>query len=222
MYVNVDFKRPPASLVQALGELGAATVYEANGQMGRMNSVIKPLAPGMKVAGPALPVRCHPGDNLTIHVAVSVARPGDVLVVDAGGYTEIGIWGEVLTVAARARKMAGLVVDGAVRDSVQIREMGFPTFARAVSIGGASKCAGGSVGESVNCGGVTVHPGDLVIGDDDGVVMVGLENADAVLRAARQRHQEEAQIMEAIRHGKTTLELLGLKAMVERLSASSK
>ncbi|MEW6045338.1 MAG: hypothetical protein AB1609_02490 [Bacillota bacterium] len=86
MCVNVDFERPSASLVRAFAELGAATVYEANGQMGRMNSAIKPLAPGMKVAGPALPVRCHPGDNLMVHVAVSVAKPGDVLVVDAGGY----------------------------------------------------------------------------------------------------------------------------------------
>ncbi|MEW6045337.1 MAG: hypothetical protein AB1609_02485 [Bacillota bacterium] len=128
----------------------------------------------------------------------------------------------MLTVAARARNIAGLVVDGAVRDSAQIRDMGFPTFVRAISIGGASKCAGGSVGERVNCGSVTVHPGDVVIGDDDGVVVVGLQSVDAVLRAARRRQQEEAQIMEAIRHGKSTLELLGLKPIVERLSALSK
>lgn len=196
-------------------DLGTATVYEAAGQVGAMVHTIRPLFPGVKLCGPALPVRCPPADNLTVHVAVAQASPGSVLVVDTGEYLEAGFWGEVLTVAALERGIVGLVTNGAVRDTASIRSLGFPVFAQGVSIKATTKVKLGSVGEPVLCGGVLVSAGDLVVADEDGVVVVPQEQASSVLEKARQRFWREREVIEALRKGKTTLELLGLSAIWE-------
>lgn len=202
--------RIDVELLQALAELDTATVYESQGRLGAMAAYMKPVYPGMRVVGTALPVWCQPGDNLAIHRAVAEAEPGDVLVVDGGGFVDGGYWGEVLTVAAQARGVAGLVIDGGVRDIQAIRCRGFPVFARGVSMRACVKEQPGRVGTPVVCGGVVVHRGDVILGDDDGVVVVSAGQVRAVLAKARERSQKEAVLMEQLQSGKTTLELLGL------------
>lgn len=204
------------ALLDALKEIDTATIHEAQGREGAMEWYIKPVYQGMRVVGRALPVWCHPGDNLAIHRAVARAQPGDVIVVDGGAYEMAGYWGEVLTVAAQARGVAGLVIDGAVRDVRAIAKRNFPLFARSVSMRAAVKEQPGKVNVPVVCGGVQVNPGDLVFGDDDGVVIVAREKAEAVLEAARAREAKEAGLMQQLQAGRTTLELLGLTEILDR------
>lgn len=200
-------------LIEALARLGSATVYEAAGRQGGMESAIKPITPGMRIAGPAFTVQCHPGDNLMIHLAMALAGPGDVLVVDGGGYTEAGYWGEVLTAAAQARGIAGVVIDGGVRDVEAIEARGFPVFARAVSIRATSKCSRSPSGvkRPVCVGGVWVHPGDVVVGDRDGVVVVERAEARRVLEAAQSRARQEQEILQRLACGELTVDILGLR-----------
>lgn len=214
---SADFVRADWEVMRELAVLGTATVYEAAGQQGQMDPAIRPLLAGVTLFGPALTVECHPADNLMIHLAVAIAHPGDVLVVNAGGYLRAGAWGEILTVAAQARGVAGLVIDGAVRDVRRIREMGFPVFARGVSLGATTKQAPGRLAVPVVCAGVLVRPGDIVLGDDDGVVVVDREQAEAVLRAARRRAEREQAIILALNQGATTLDLLELRPVLRRL-----
>ena len=211
------FARVSRELAMQLRLFGTATVYEAAGRRGRVDSAIRPIVDGTVLAGPAFTVRCPPADNLMIHLAVALAQPGDVLVVDAGGYTQAGMWGEILTVAAQSRELAGIVIDGAVRDVRRIRELGFPVFARAICVGAASKLAPGQVAGPVCCGGVVVQPGDLVLGDDDGVVIVSRAEAEAVLQESLAREKREREVIQALRNGATTLDLLGLRQVLQQL-----
>jgi 4-hydroxy-4-methyl-2-oxoglutarate aldolase len=198
-------------LIQALLQLGTATVYEAAGRRGAMEAAIKPIAAWMRVAGPALTVQCPPADNLMIHLAVALARPGDVLVVDAGGHTEAGYWGEILTVAAQAQGIVGLVIDGAVRDVEGIEARGFPVFARGISMRSTNKSRPGQVNQPVRVGGVWVHPGDIVVGDRDGVVVVRQGEACRVRDAAMRRAELEQQILGRLARGELTIDILGLR-----------
>jgi 4-hydroxy-4-methyl-2-oxoglutarate aldolase len=176
-----------------------------------MHPRIKPVWPGARVAGPALTVRCAPGDNLAIHAAVAAADvPGAVLVVDAAAVTELGYWGEVLTTAAEARAIAGLVIDGGVRDVDALQAHGFPVFSALVALPGATKVAGGAYGVGVSVGDVDVEPRDWIVGDRDGVVVVPGDALDAVLGAGRARATKEAQMFADLRAGATTVDLLGL------------
>jgi len=163
---------PQAELIDRLKTYGAATVHEALDRIGAMDAAIKPLDPSIRVAGPALTVDCAPADNLAIQYAVTIARPGDVLVVDAKSFTEAGPWGDVLSLYAQQVGLAGLVIDGSVRDSQAIVDMGFPVFSRGVSIKGTGKFQPGEVNTPICCAGVSVQPGDLIVGDADGVVVV--------------------------------------------------
>lgn len=190
--------------------LGAATLHEAQGQSGALDPVIKPLDPSMRLAGPAFTVAARPGDNLIVHQALLNAMPGDVLVVDAGGYLGAGLWGDILTEAARHRGLAGVVLDGAARDADAIAALGFPVFARGLSIGGTLKHQPGRIGVPVHCGGVQVFPGDMVVGDRDGVVAVPAGQFSGVLDAARERDRREQAYREQIRAGRTTVDLFGL------------
>lgn len=205
------------SLIAELARYGVATVYEAAGRRGKMDSAIRPVTCGITLAGTAFTVEARPADNLMIHLAVALAGPGDVLVVDAGGYTGAGAWGEILTVAAQVRGIAGVVIDGAVRDVRRIRELRFPVFSRGISVGAATKVAPGRIGEPIHCGGALVRPGDIVLGDDDGVVVVPREEAQAVLQASRDRDARERALIRALRDGATTLDLLGLRTVLRAL-----
>jgi 4-hydroxy-4-methyl-2-oxoglutarate aldolase len=199
-----------AARIAALGELGSATVGESGGLV--MRPRVHAVWRGARIAGPAFPVRCSPGDNLAIHVAVTRAPAGSVLAVDVGGEEEFGYWGEVLATGAEARGITGLVIDGGVRDSAALERHGFPVFATAVALRGASKSAPGTVGLPVEVGGVRVEAHDVLVGDSDGVVVVRAADIDKVLAAGQAREQEEQGLFSALRGGATTLELLELDA----------
>lgn len=190
--------------------LGAATLHEALGQQGALDPAIKPLDPSMKVFGRAFTVQCAGGDNLMIHYALASAHRGDVLVVDAGGYLGAGPWGDILTLAARTAGLGGLVIDGAVRDSEAIVQSGFPVFARGTCLKGTSKCKAGSVGEAIACGGLLVQPGDVVVGDRDGVVVIPQAAVDQAFDLAERRASAEESMRQAVLAGRTTVDLLGL------------
>lgn len=198
----------------------AATLYEANAQSGMMDPRIHAVYGGAHVCGRALTVRCQVGDNLMIHKAVTVARPGDVLVVCIGNDVESGAWGEILTTAAIARGIVGLVIDGAVRDIDAVERRGFPVFARGAAVGATMKRNRGLVNHPVVCGNVLVRPGDLIVGDVDGVVVIAREQCTATLDAAEARESKEAVLMQKLEAGKTTLELLHLDPILTSLGVT--
>jgi 4-hydroxy-4-methyl-2-oxoglutarate aldolase len=200
-------------LIESLAVLDAATLYEAAGQRGMVDPRIRPAWRGARVCGPALTVECPPRDNLMLHQAATLARPDDVIVAAVGGELRAGAWGEILTVAAQVRGIAGLVIDGAVRDIEAIEELGFPIFSRGLAIGSCTKERVGALNRPIDFGGVRVQPGDLVFGDTDGVVIIARECVEAVCARAFQRRERERTIIEELRKGKTTLELLGLHAV---------
>ena len=190
--------------------LGTATVGEAWPAARLVSAPIRPLAAGMTLAGAALPVRCRPGDNLALHLAIAEARSGDVLVVDYGGSLESGPFGEIMALACQIRGIVGLVIDGAVRDSAQIADLGFPVFARGLNIRGTTKEDPGQIGEAVTLGGVKISAGDLVVADGDAILVLAALDLAPALAAGQSRATREAQMMERLRHGETTLSILGL------------
>ncbi|WP_030326428.1 4-carboxy-4-hydroxy-2-oxoadipate aldolase/oxaloacetate decarboxylase [Streptomyces sp. NRRL B-3229] len=198
-------------------QFGSATVHEAQGGTGALDSAIKPLDASMVVAGPALTVDCRPADNLAIQHAVTLARPGDVLVVDAKAFLEAGPWGDVLTLYAQQAGIAGLVIDGCVRDSRAIVGMGFPVFCRGISIKGTGKFQPGSVNTAVTCGGIVIRPGDVVVGDADGVVVVPAQDAARVVELSEAREEKEEQFRTELLKGKSLVELMGLDERLQQL-----
>jgi 4-hydroxy-4-methyl-2-oxoglutarate aldolase len=193
-----------------LAAFGTATVYEASGLDCALDPALRPVWPGARLVGRALPVRTHPADNLPLHIALEQARPGDVLVVD--GREELcGYWGEVLAVAARARGVAGLVIDGGVRDVVEQERLGFPVFSRGVCVRRTGKAHPGLVNAPVTVAGVHVRPGDAVVADADGVVVLPTEAVTATLDASRARIEKETAYMERLRGGELTLDLYGFR-----------
>jgi 4-hydroxy-4-methyl-2-oxoglutarate aldolase len=197
-------------LIDLLREFDAATLYEAAGQKGMVDPAIRPAWLGAALCGPAATVRCPPGDNLALHQAVAAAQPGVVLVASVGGYLNAGAWGEVLTVAAQARGIAGLVIDGAVRDIDAIAERRFPVFSRGLAIGACTKERKGALNVPLLFGGLMVRPGDIVAGNSDGLVVIDQEKAEEVSWAAIERRRREQELFEELSKGRTTLELLGL------------
>jgi 4-hydroxy-4-methyl-2-oxoglutarate aldolase len=189
-------------------ELGAATLGESGGHA--MRARIRAAWPGARVAAPAFPVVCTPGDNLAIHVAVAEAPAGHVLVVDVGDRPELGYWGEVLTTGAQARRLAGLVIDGGVRDVAALQAHAFPVFSTMIALRGATKNQAGAVGGSTRVGDIDVHLGDWIVGDGDGVTVVRGNELGAVLDAGRARMTKEDGFFAALRAGQTTMELLSL------------
>jgi 4-hydroxy-4-methyl-2-oxoglutarate aldolase len=194
--------------------LAAATLYEANGRQGALDPAIRQMAPGLTLCGPALTVRCQSGDNLTLHAAVARAKPGDVLVADVGDFADAGHWGEILTVAATARQIAGLVINGGVRDIAALPVHRFPVFARAVSMKATTKLLHGLIDVPIVCGGVAINPGDLVLGDADGVVAIPKADVSEVLRLAQEREASEAVMMQRLRDGALTIDLLDLRGRI--------
>lgn len=203
-----SFERPDQKFVNEFAGIGVATIHESLGKENTsvMDPSIKPLKEGMKLLGPALTVDCFHGDNLTLHIAMTLSNPGDILVVDA--HKSLGaMFGGQMTFQARQQGIGGLVVDGSVRDSEEIRASGFPCFARFVSPIGTAKNTIGSVNVPIQCGGVVVKPGDLVVGDDDGVVVVPRREIREVIEKARKRLEKEAKDREQFKLGKTSMDL---------------
>jgi 4-hydroxy-4-methyl-2-oxoglutarate aldolase len=186
-----------------------ATLHEASGQRGALPSAIKPIFPAFRVHGPAFPVQSPKRDNLWLHRAIYAAQPGDVLVVDVGGEFEAGYWGEIMSYAAAERHLGGLVINGCVRDKVELGAVGFPIFARGLCIRGTTKDheAVGGLNQVIDIGGCRVVPGDLVVGDEDGVVVVPKEEVATITAAARAREKKEQDIVAQLRAGKSTLEI---------------
>jgi len=197
-----------ATTSEALGALGSATLGESGART--LPPRIRPAWPGAALAAPAYPVSCAPGDNLAVHVAVTRAPAGSVLVVDVGDVPDRGYWGEVLTTAAQAAGLAGLVIDGGVRDVGALQRLGFPVFSSRVVLPGATKHRPGTAGLAATVAGVPVEPGDWVVGDVDGVAVVPGGALEAVLAAGRAREEAERGYFEALRAGSTTVGLLGL------------
>ncbi|MCQ4327987.1 4-carboxy-4-hydroxy-2-oxoadipate aldolase/oxaloacetate decarboxylase [Stutzerimonas stutzeri] len=211
---------PPISKTTSatLRQLGSATIYEAQGAKGALDSGIKPLDMNMRVAGPAFTVDIRPGDNLMLHYALLHIKAGDVLVVDAKGFVEAGPWGDVLTEQALKQGVAGLIINGAVRDAEAIVNAVFPVFCRGLSIKGTGKNQPGLLNVPVCFGDVLINPGDIVVGDRDGVVVVARNEIDDVLLKSQQREDKEAYFREQIREGATTSDLLDLRETLERLN----
>lgn len=202
--------------IEALMRYGTATIHESQGQKGAIDGAIRPLDPGMRLGGPALTVKCRPGDNLALHYALTKAKPGQIMVVDAEGFVEAGPWGDVMTGAAQLAGLRGLAIDGSVRDSATIVSMGFPVFSRGVSIKGTNKCQPGRVGMPIVFGGVVVRPGDIIIGDRDGLVCVQAEEVAHVIDASQEREDKEVEFRKALAGGKTSIELLGLQGLLDK------
>ncbi|HWD26973.1 MAG TPA: RraA family protein [Rhizomicrobium sp.] len=204
-----DFPRISQSAAAAC--VPTAALHEAAGRIGALPSAIKPVAAKMCVAGPAFTVQSPGGDNLWLHRAIYAAKPGDVLVVHVGGSYEYGYWGEIMATAAQARGIAGLIIDGGVRDAALLEEMNFPVLSRGLCIRGTGKDFGaaGALGHSVRIGDVVIRSGDLVAGDRDGVVAIPRDLAGGVIAAAQQREAQEAEILERLRAGETTMAIYG-------------
>lgn len=202
--------------IDLLKQLGAATIYEAQGAFGALDSGVKPLSPTMKLVGPAFTLDMRPADNLLIHYALLHARPGDVLVIDCKGFMEAGVWGDVLTTQAMTLGLAGILVNGAVRDAQAIIDLQFPTFARGLSIKGTGKHQPGVINVPVTFGGCVIHPGDIVIGDRDGVVIVPPVTLEHALDQSLAREEKETTFKAAIKDGATTAELMQLAETFQR------
>jgi 4-hydroxy-4-methyl-2-oxoglutarate aldolase len=200
------------ALIARATTLSSATLHEAAGKRGALPAEIKPLAPHMQVCARAFPVLSPPGDNLWLHRGIYAARPGDVLVIDVGDGLEYGYWGEVMAVAAQARRLAGLILNGSVRDSRQLIEMGFPVFAAGIAIRGTGKnpSARGQLGSPVTLGTVKIHAGDLVFGDADGALVLPASEAETIVARAEAREQEEQTIFTRLRAGESTIEIYHL------------
>lgn len=194
-------------------DLGTATLHEAAGRRGALPRQIHQITQGLGLAGRAFTVVCPPMDNLWLHRAVRMAKPGDVLVVDVGGAVDFGYWGEILSHAAVACGLAGLVIDGCVRDSARLTAIGLPVFARGVCIRGTGKDEGrvrGGAGSSLTFGDVVISPGDFVIGDEDGVAAFPAADMPAIMDDSKLRAQKEIEYTQKIKSGVSTLDLLGL------------
>ena len=191
-------------------EAGTATLHEVSGQQYAMDHGIKPIYPSARVVGRALTVTLPTADNLDLHRAIYQAQPGDVIVADANGYLESGIWGEITSVASQLRGIAGVVITGAVRDTHQIALLDFPVFSRGISIKGSSKNGGGNIGEPIICGGIQVTTGDIVVADADGVVCIPADLFQQTLDKSRARLDKESNVIAQLKQGKRTLDLLGL------------
>lgn len=208
---NIDY---PA-LYEAYAKVASATAHEAMGRRGAVHSSIKPIRNGMRLLGRAFTCVCPPGDNLTLHAALKMASRGDVIVCASDGFTEQGLFGDVMASCAMGMGIAGLLADGGVRDTATIHEVGFPVFSCGISIKGTVKETLGALNTPVVVGGVTVHPGDLVIGDDDGVVIVPIGEAHALIKACEEREAKETRFRAELLKGKTTWDMLKLDDLLK-------
>jgi 4-hydroxy-4-methyl-2-oxoglutarate aldolase len=209
--------RPDAETIRLLGDQGVATVHEAQGRTGLMRPYMRPIYPAAKVAGPAITVSCHPGDNLMIHASMEVCQPGDVLVIAVTSESTDGMFGELLGVSARAHGVQGVVIDAGVRDTADLTAMQFPVWAKAVSAQGTVKASAGSVNVPIVCAGTIVNPGDVIIADSDGVVVVRREAAQQVAAAGEERRQKEEKSRQRLAKGELGIDFYGLRAKLKEL-----
>ena len=206
-----NIQRPGTDVVAALARYGVATLHEAQGRIGLMDTAIRPIYAGAALCGPALTVLTHPGDNWMLHVAAELLKPGDIVVIASSSPNGDGMFGELLATSYKARGAKGLVSDTGVRDVKAISALGFPVFSRHVSAKGTVKATVGSVNVPVVCAGMLVNPGDVVAADDDGVVVIPRDKAAEVARAAQAREDREAATRQRLAAGELGLDLYGMR-----------
>src|SRR6202046_299836 len=208
---------PDAQAVKVLGELGVATIHEAQGRTGAMRPYMRPIYLTAKVSGAAVTVSCQPGDNLMVHASIEVCKPGDVLVVVTTSESTDGMFGDLLGTSCQAHGVAGLIIDAGVRDTSELSEMKFPVWAKAISPQGTVKASPGSVNVPVVCAGMIVNPGDVIVGDADGIVVVPRAAAASVAKAGQQRIAKEEKTRERLAKRELGVDIYGLRAKLKEL-----
>jgi 4-hydroxy-4-methyl-2-oxoglutarate aldolase len=206
-----------AALIKALSGQASATIHEAMGRKGALDPAIKPLTSGMRICGPALTVSCHTGDNIMLIKAINMARRGDIIIADMGKAVNSGPFGEVLAVECVTKGLGGLVLSCSVRDSREIIKLRFPVFSAGLCINGTAKATLGTINHPICCGGQIIRPGDIIIGDDDGVVAVPLEQAAEILKLADERTVKEASVMDRLRAGESLFDIYGYQKVLASL-----
>lgn len=209
--------RADFAVVRTLGELGVATVHEAQGRIGLMKPYMRPIYPTAKTSGNAITVSCAPGDNLMIHAALEFVQPGDILVVVTTSESTDGMFGDLLGVSCQARGVVGLIIEAGVRDVADLTTMGFPVWSRAISAQGTVKDTPGSVNIPIVCAGVSILPGDVIVADVDGVCVVQRQAAAEIARLGNDRVAKEAKSRERLRAGELGLDFYGLRAKITEL-----
>jgi len=212
--------RPDASVLAGLAELGVSTVHEADHRRGALDPAIRPIQSGARIAGPAVTVSCAPGDNLMVHAAVETCRPGDILIVTTTSPSTDGMIGELLATSLRAHGVIGIVTAAGIRDVAELRAMEFPVWARAINPQGTVKASPGSVNVPVVCGGQIVHPGDAIVADDDGVVVVARDRCAEVLEAGRARAANEDAKRTKLAAGELGVDMYGLREKLAELGVT--
>jgi 4-hydroxy-4-methyl-2-oxoglutarate aldolase len=217
VHVITRIERPSRELIDRFRGISTATVHEASGRKGYVDCAIKPITKGVRICGPALTVQCHPRDNLMLHKALERAQAGDIVVASVGGFYEGGYWGGLMATSAMARKIGGLAIDGCVRDSEEMIKMGFPIFCRGFCIHGTGKAGLGLINHPTLFGGVMVNPGDLILGDGDGMVVVDRTECKTVLEKAIERVEMEKKKSVQLAGGVSSVEFNKLGKVFEFL-----
>ena len=210
VHVKTKIERADAAQVAALAKFGTATIHEAQGRLGALSSRLKPVDRSMSLCGTAFTVKCAPRDNIMLQVAISYAKPGDVIVVSAGEYEEAGSFGDVLANACLAKGIAGLVTDTGVRDTAELIRLGFPVFSLSTCIKGTVKETLGAVNDPVVVGDEIIYPGDIIRGDADGLVVIRREQAAFAAQKSQEREDAEAGYIAAYKAGKSVIEVSNL------------